>query len=597
MHASSDPPQTSLSELETLRAQNERLKARLQQLESAAASRAADLVQASLVDTLRRFAKGMLDATGDATFQLLASALAKALDVDYLLIGERVTPETVRAVAFVADGAPQECFTYALAGTPCDQVMERTTCVYRDNVQALFPEDQDLVQLGVVGYMGVPLFDSEGRTIGLVAAMHRQPLGNVPFMESMLQIGARAAEAELGRKRAEEESRARAKALAEANVQLRHYGKRMEAEVARQTRELATEKALMDRIVANVPAAIAYLDRHLTVRWANEECTRFFGKRPEDYIGRTVYEVFSDMPRPNPRLETVLKTGETHHVTALPWPGIGFVDVTYVPVFGPERTLEGILTFTLDVTARVDSERLQAAQIERLQELDRLKGDFLSSASHELRTPLTSIIGYAEFLEDCVGGPLTTEQEEFVGQIQASSRRLQRIVDDMLDFARLEAGTFRLERQEVNLGDRVGREVASLQPQAREARLDLAAEIPAEPVKVCADAGRIGQVLLNLVGNAIKFTPAGGRIRVRLVPGDGHVRVEVQDTGIGIAAHHRERLFEKFFQVDASSTRERGGAGLGLAISRALIDAHGGTMGVESEVGRGSTFWFQLPTV
>lgn len=580
---------------QALRAENQLLKARIEQLEGDTAHRAADMVQASLVETLQGFAKGLLEATGDATFKLLACSSAKAIGVDYLLIGERSAPGRIRTLAFVADGQVQEGFEYALEGTPCDQVMERTVCVFPKDVQASFPTDRELVDLGIVGYMGVPLLDAAGKTIGLIAAMHRAPLSNLATTQSMLTIAARAAETELGRKRAEAESRRHAQQLADANERLRHYGEQMEAEVAKQTKELAAEKALMVRIVANVPAAIAFLDRDLDVRWANPACRSFSAVEPAACLGRSVYEVFPAMPHPDPLLEQIVATGGARHVAALPWAGIGYVDLTYVPVYGPDQSLDGILTFILDVTARVDSERLQAAQIERLQELDRLKGDFLNAASHELRTPLTSITGYAEFLEDQIGGPLTPNQAEFVAQIQAGASRLQRIVDDMLDFARLEAGAFSLERQWVDLRARLQAEVASVQPQAREAQLELTTELPPDPVMVCLDPGRIGQVLLNLVGNALKFTPPGGRIRVRLLPGDREVRVEVQDTGIGIASAHRARLFEKFFQVDASSTREHGGAGLGLAIARGLVEAHGGAMGVESQEGQGSTFWFTLP--
>jgi signal transduction histidine kinase len=109
------------------------------------------------------------------------------------------------------------------------------------------------------------------------------------------------------------------------------------------------------------------------------------------------------------------------------------------------------------------------------------------------------------------------------------------------------------------------------------------------------DAGRIGQVIMNLVGNAIKFTPPGGRIKLKLTTGPREIRVAVRDTGIGIAPEHQQALFEKFYQVDFSMTRERGGAGLGLSISKALVEAHGGTIGLESELGAGSTFWFTLP--
>jgi PAS domain S-box-containing protein len=260
--------------------------------------------------------------------------------------------------------------------------------------------------------------------------------------------------------------------------------------------------------------------------------------------------------------------------------------------------LEGrrvLVSIIRDISERRRMEAMLREQNTRLLELDRLKGDFINAASHELRTPLTSIKGYAEFLEDEVGGAMTADQQAFVRQIQEGANRLQRIIDDMLDFARLEAGTFTLLLQEADLGAVVSAEVSSMAPQVSEARITLDLELPERPVRVRMDARRIGQVLLNLLSNAIKFTPVGGQIHVRLLPGPDHVRLEVRDTGIGIAPEHQSRLFEKFFQVDPSSTRQHGGAGLGLAISKALVDAHGGEMGLSSELGRGTTFWLELP--
>jgi signal transduction histidine kinase len=240
-------------------------------------------------------------------------------------------------------------------------------------------------------------------------------------------------------------------------------------------------------------------------------------------------------------------------------------------------------------------ERLQAERIAHLEEMDRLKRDFLNAASHELRTPLTSIMGYAEFLEDGIGGALTEQQHGYVSQIKDGAERLRRIVDDMLDFARLEAGTFQLTPQLTDMRALIQSEAASLLPQATEKGLSLELELPHAPVLLQADPRRVGQVLLNLLTNAIKFTPEGGRIRAGLSLKGDAVRVSVSDTGIGVAPDVQPRLFEKFFQVDPSTTREYGGAGLGLAISKALIEAHGGTIGLESEPGRGSTFWFTLP--
>jgi len=282
---------------------------------------------------------------------------------------------------------------------------------------------------------------------------------------------------------------------------------------------------------------------------------------------------------------------ETMHLTrdGTPFP---------VEISAQGMDLEGrrvLVSIIRDISERRRMEALLRDQNARLRELDRLKGDFINAASHELRTPLTSIKGYAEFLEDEVGGPLNDDQQAFVFQIQEGAKRLQRIIDDMLDFARLEAGTFKLVLQEADLLALVEQEVSSMAPQVAEAKVTLALHLAAAPIAVRMDPRRFGQVLLNLLSNAIKFTPAGGTITVSVTTCDGHVRLSVEDTGIGIAPEHVSRLFEKFYQVDPSTTRQHGGAGLGLAISKALIEAHEGEIGVESEVGRGSTFWITLP--
>ncbi len=243
--------------------------------------------------------------------------------------------------------------------------------------------------------------------------------------------------------------------------------------------------------------------------------------------------------------------------------------------------------------SRRNAELSQANQ--HLQELDRLKGDFLNAASHELRTPLASIMGYSEFLEDGMGGPVSSEQLEFIREIQHGAARLQRLVDDLLDFARLEAGGFKLDPQEADLRETISEVCRTLLPQATAKGVSLRMDLPETPQAVQMDAQRIEQVLLNLVGNALKFTPAGGEVRIGVQTVNGATRVEVRDSGIGISAGQLPRLFEKFFQVDPSTTRAYGGTGLGLSIARALVEAHGGEIGVESQPGQGSRFWFTLP--
>ncbi len=245
-------------------------------------------------------------------------------------------------------------------------------------------------------------------------------------------------------------------------------------------------------------------------------------------------------------------------------------------------------------TRLITQEASARAETEALKHLDKLKSDFVNAVSHELRTPLTLIKGYAEFLEDEIGGPLTSQQGEFVAQIEASTLRLQRLVDDLLDFARMEAGTFALHCLDTDLVDKIQEILASMTPQAQAAQITLEASLPSEPLPVRMDPQRIDQVLTNLINNAIKFTPEGGRIVVRFSSQGDRIRCEVEDTGIGIAPEDVPKLFQRFGQLEAG-TGKVGGTGLGLSISKAIVEAHGGTIGVTSEPGKGSVFWFTLP--
>jgi PAS domain S-box-containing protein len=255
----------------------------------------------------------------------------------------------------------------------------------------------------------------------------------------------------------------------------------------------------------------------------------------------------------------------------------------------------GIVGTARDVTVQRALEARIKAQNERLTELDRLKSTFVNAVSHELRTPLTSIRGYVEFLEDHIGGPLTPTQDEFVHQIAVGTRRLARLVDDLLDFARLEAGSFRLARETVDARELVDDVLNSLQPQATATQVALTVSLPGEAVPLCADPQRIEQVLTNLIHNALKFTPTGGRVAVSLRVEQDQALMEVTDTGVGIAPEHQATIFDKFFQVSPESPSGLGGSGLGLYIARSLVEAHGGRIGLESAPGRGARFWFTLP--
>ncbi len=254
-----------------------------------------------------------------------------------------------------------------------------------------------------------------------------------------------------------------------------------------------------------------------------------------------------------------------------------------------------ILAIARDITGRKRMEAALHAQNVRLQELDALKSSFISTVSHELRTPLATILGYAEFLEEQIGGSLSLDQRTYVSQILMGAKRLEGLVDDLLDFARLESGALRLNCQEADLVNKVREVAVSFAPLAQAKGVTLQMQLPDLPLTLRMDGLRIAQVLSNLIANAFKFTPTGGQVALMVHAKENEACVEVEDSGIGISREHLPYLFERFYQVDPSTTRVHGGAGLGLPISKALVEAHGGRIGVDSKVNEGSCFWFTLP--
>lgn len=250
---------------------------------------------------------------------------------------------------------------------------------------------------------------------------------------------------------------------------------------------------------------------------------------------------------------------------------------------------------------------------ERLQELDRLKSNFLATVSHELRTPLTSIIGYSEMLKTGIAGELNVEQAEFVETIHGKGDHLLALISSLLDLSKLEQGSVQLDRQRIDPAALVQDVAKTITPQARRKDVTIDVDVPEDLPQLLGDPIRIRQVLFNLADNAVKFSPDGGTVYLaaRLTELDGGeddgfgaalmatprrgIELTVRDTGIGISPEEQARVFDAFYQVDGSSTREHGGAGLGLSIVKRLVDAHGGEVRVESAPGRGTTFFVVFP--
>jgi signal transduction histidine kinase len=236
---------------------------------------------------------------------------------------------------------------------------------------------------------------------------------------------------------------------------------------------------------------------------------------------------------------------------------------------------------------------LEAAN-QALVALDITKDEFLSVASHELKTPLSAVKGFATLLETQHGQALPPEGRGYLANIVQATERLGRLVNELLDLTSIRLGKLGLQPRPCDAGLLVEDVLESMAPLALERAIALQAELSARPV-IALDYDRIGQVLTNLVGNAIKFTPPGGRVDVATCLVGDRLRVEVRDTGPGISAEDATRLFKPFSQLDMGSTRAVGGTGLGLAISKALVEGHGGEIGLIGKPGQGSTFWFELP--
>ncbi len=248
-----------------------------------------------------------------------------------------------------------------------------------------------------------------------------------------------------------------------------------------------------------------------------------------------------------------------------------------------------------------------AQAVERLQEVDRIKSNFLATVSHELRTPLTSVIGYSEMLLEEIAGPLNDEQKVLRPHGHGKGRpALVAHQWRVLDISRMESGDMRFDRQPFALDEVASVALSTVAPLARKKRLQVSCSIPDDFPSLLGDRDKVRQVLLNLLGNAIKFTPEAGRIELSatIAPlartsdkAPLGARILVKDSGIGVAPEHHARLFDPFYQVDNSSTREYGGTGLGLSIVRRFIEGQGGQVWLESQEGKGAAFYVTLPLV
>lgn len=360
---------------------------------------------------------------------------------------------------------------------------------------------------------------------------------------------------------------------------------------ARLYRDLAMEKRRteeksheLEAIVRGIGDGIIVTDAERRLLLMNPRAAQIFGLREMPASSQPLDELI-----PNKELlellDDTLRSTEQVAVREIALPPVRDKHPVYqglaAKIMNADGELAGIVTVLRDITGQ--------------KELERMKSNFLSVVSHELKTPLHSIKGFVDIILMGKTGPINAIQRDFLNTVKEQTAQLQRLINDLLEFSRLESGQVKLHPQEVELAGLADEVMEKLAPLAEEGRVKLISTLPADFPTVEADRVRLEQVLTNLIDNAIKFTPAGGSITISGEHLGDRVRLRVTDTGIGIPMEERERIFDRFYQVDSGSTRSYRGTGLGLTICKHIVEQHQGRIWVEGREGEGATFVVELP--
>ena len=329
---------------------------------------------------------------------------------------------------------------------------------------------------------------------------------------------------------------------------------------------------------------------------ANRAYEQIAGMSLAELVGRPYYEVFPKSSGPSELCSESRVSGKSASEDIV----IDSIGTAYSVRMYPKLDGEGKYLYSVHVMQDItERKKMREAQImkETAEAANKAKSDFLASMSHELRTPLNAVIGFSELMAMGLGGPLTDQQKDYVTDIFTSGQHLLSLVNDILDLSKVEAGKMELEINEFNIESLVKTSIALFKGKAFTQKLQMTFEIAKGLGTMIGDERKIKQVLLNLLGNAVKFTPDSGRIHVEatLTADKEFVNFSVSDTGIGISADDRKKLFTPFHQVDMRLTRQYKGTGLGLSLCKRLVELHGGSIWVESEAGKGSQFIFVIP--
>ena len=330
-----------------------------------------------------------------------------------------------------------------------------------------------------------------------------------------------------------------------------------------------TDRARYESIFSNIQDGVIVLDGRNNILFLNPSIRKTFGIGNQDVIGKPLLEVLSH-PDVRSLLTRAAEGPLKYHEINLDNGQVLNAQFTLIPKIGSAITMQ---------------------DISYLKELDRLKNDFFHTVSHDLRSPLTALLGYTELLDRV--GPLNEQQHDFLRRIQASVQHITALVNDLLDLGRLEAG-FDTRRETVHIESVLKYTLDTFETQARAKKIEFTSSVNADVSPLRANPLRIRQLLDNLVGNAIKYTPEHGKVHVGVTMRDQQIILQVSDSGVGIPQNEQARIFDKFYRA-SNVPEDAQGSGLGLSIVKSIVESHHGRMWVESNLGHGSSFFVVLP--